>query len=476
VAFSFTTDDAFISLRYARHLSEGLGLVWDKGGPPLEGFSNFLWVMCEAILFYFNLNVLVIMKCVAVFCLFGSVCALYRISRFFLSPALSVLPSLMMLFNRGEIIWTVSGLETAAFQLSVLLIVFCLLEAIKTNRRILFGLAGFFQAVSALLRPEAPFLMIGFVCCLYLVYRVTGKDKKDSIIRGTVSYVGIFLCCYLPYFLWHFYYFWRAFPNTVYCKGLMSAVPGYLDFEYLLVISPLLILTLPLFLKKWDRRYSFLLLPSIVYLMILINAEVIVAYFNRLFLPAMILIFPLFVCGIQSLIQLLRPAISKEKVIAYTVIMVCCLSFFLIPSYLPLSNYRSFVGIQALSAGQRHKIGLWLKSHVKKGEKVTLSDCGLIPYTFDGMVIDTYCLNSRKMTSSPINLSYARFTDWVLDSQKPSFIILLAVTQQRTAYSPPFDLMIAKREAFKHCYQKETRFMVGDNMNGYYYDIFRRKC
>ena len=41
-------EDAFISFRYGRHLAAGHGLVWNLGGPPVEGYTNFLWVLMAA--------------------------------------------------------------------------------------------------------------------------------------------------------------------------------------------------------------------------------------------------------------------------------------------------------------------------------------------------------------------------------------------------------------------------------------------
>ncbi len=37
-------DDAMISMRYASHLADGHGPVWNIGEPPIEGFTNPLWV------------------------------------------------------------------------------------------------------------------------------------------------------------------------------------------------------------------------------------------------------------------------------------------------------------------------------------------------------------------------------------------------------------------------------------------------
>jgi hypothetical protein len=38
-----TWDDAFISFRYARNLADGYGLVWNPGGEPTQGYTNFLF-------------------------------------------------------------------------------------------------------------------------------------------------------------------------------------------------------------------------------------------------------------------------------------------------------------------------------------------------------------------------------------------------------------------------------------------------
>src|SRR2546428_3980644 len=44
----YLTDDALISLRYARRLLEGHGLTWSEG-PRVEGYSNLLWTLLVAL-------------------------------------------------------------------------------------------------------------------------------------------------------------------------------------------------------------------------------------------------------------------------------------------------------------------------------------------------------------------------------------------------------------------------------------------
>src|SRR5262245_37549022 len=48
-------DDAGISFAYARNLAQGHGLVSQPGLPPVEGYSNFLWVLLMALSFALRL-------------------------------------------------------------------------------------------------------------------------------------------------------------------------------------------------------------------------------------------------------------------------------------------------------------------------------------------------------------------------------------------------------------------------------------
>src|SRR5216117_1663064 len=44
-AWFFTIDDAFITFRYSANLAAGHGPVWNVGEDPVEGFTNFLWML-----------------------------------------------------------------------------------------------------------------------------------------------------------------------------------------------------------------------------------------------------------------------------------------------------------------------------------------------------------------------------------------------------------------------------------------------
>ena len=48
VRYHFLDDDQMISMRYARNLAEGHGLVWNPGGEHVEGYTNFGWTLVMA--------------------------------------------------------------------------------------------------------------------------------------------------------------------------------------------------------------------------------------------------------------------------------------------------------------------------------------------------------------------------------------------------------------------------------------------
>ncbi|MGE5073658.1 MAG: hypothetical protein ACM3MF_09540, partial [Anaerolineae bacterium] len=45
ITYFTLVDDAMVSMRYAQHLARGFGLVWNVGQPPVEGFTNPLWML-----------------------------------------------------------------------------------------------------------------------------------------------------------------------------------------------------------------------------------------------------------------------------------------------------------------------------------------------------------------------------------------------------------------------------------------------
>ena len=111
---NFICDDAFISFRYARHLAAGEGLRFNLGvEPPVEGYSNLLWVLAMAVVERVGGDVTVVSRVVSVAC--GAL-ALVLVQRVVSARVGGLLAPLTAAFacaaHPGFAAWSTSGLET----------------------------------------------------------------------------------------------------------------------------------------------------------------------------------------------------------------------------------------------------------------------------------------------------------------------------------------------------------------------------
>ena len=78
----YVKDDAFISLRYARNIADGLGVVFNPGD-RLEGYTNFLWILLTVPAYWLGIDALDWVKVMGCgFALVGVVVT-WAIARFF---------------------------------------------------------------------------------------------------------------------------------------------------------------------------------------------------------------------------------------------------------------------------------------------------------------------------------------------------------------------------------------------------------
>jgi arabinofuranosyltransferase len=112
----FVCDDAYISFRYARHLAEGQGLRFNPGeSPPVEGYSNFLWVVIAAFAELMRIPPTIAMPVVSIGCAAGLLLAVARAtSRLGGGLVGAWLAGLTFVLAPGTAVWSTSGLETMA--------------------------------------------------------------------------------------------------------------------------------------------------------------------------------------------------------------------------------------------------------------------------------------------------------------------------------------------------------------------------
>ena len=210
--WDFTIDDVGISWRYARHLADGHGLTWNLEGPPVEGYSNFLWVLMIAVPGVFGMDIELASKILGVLIasanviLFGIILRrLFGGSRYWWAPLwiVAVIPEWTL--------WSISGLEISLFGFFLLLILLGLTQdGTRRNVNLSVALVGL-----TLTRPEG--FAVGLVMLAVMVLPRNAhsiRKRWESVKVPAVALVAA-VCALVAFRLWYFGY---PLPNTVYAK------------------------------------------------------------------------------------------------------------------------------------------------------------------------------------------------------------------------------------------------------------------
>jgi hypothetical protein len=217
-ASPFIPDDSFISFRYAENLAAGKGLRFNDGDPPVEGYSNLLWIILCAALHKGGADLPTVTPNIGR--LFGvlSLAVLYLIYvRRNLSPFGMLGPLLLTATSGPLVIYAVSGLETTlfAFLLLVLLLTYDRLAERKGITEILaLVLAGF---LLALCRPEGVVALPVLVAFkLFALKRGVGERTTKVALVSTAAAFGVLYCAYTA---WRVAYFDALVPIPFLSKG-----------------------------------------------------------------------------------------------------------------------------------------------------------------------------------------------------------------------------------------------------------------
>lgn len=426
-AWPFTTDDAYITLRYARHFATGYGPVWNIGEqPPVEGYSNFLFVLLGGAALHAGLEPVLVFKITNVIALVVTSVLLFRLARQWLAPLPALLPLLLLTAYQGTIWWTVSGLETATYQMLVLAAVAAFMLALgyradgaRTRDSLAAAAAaGSLVFVASLTRPEGPLVMLALLIALPLAHTHTAWPRRRSL---AVVLLVTFALPYALYLLWRVHTYGSLLPNPVLCKFHYHDDPWQLLREFGLLAWPLLFLAAPL-LRKWrDPRHLTVLLVMGLYCAILYGVDPIVARYNRHFLPALAL---LLVPASVGLTMLMRAALPRFQPLVTEAALVLFI-FTLTTTWAATTRVAlaDDAGLYGRRMATRRELAAWLNRHVEPCESVMLGDTGLIPYLVDLQVLDAYCLNCVAMPRPPINRNPQRFVDYVFE-QQPTVIVV----------------------------------------------------
>lgn len=207
-------EDAMISMRYARHLAAGHGLVWNIGEPPIEGFTNLLWVLWMSVAHALGLSeskisLFIMLSGVAIMMATGLVTS--KIARHFsASPWVPVAVLAATLFDYPLVFWTLRGMEVGALALLVYTLLWLALEneeRFSLPRTVVMAVV---TGAALLIRSDSV-VPVGLICLYGFLF--SAKRWLFAATVGTVAGAAVG-----GQMLFRRAYFHESLPNTYFLK------------------------------------------------------------------------------------------------------------------------------------------------------------------------------------------------------------------------------------------------------------------
>lgn len=118
----FFCDDGGIIFRYAKHLSEGLGLRYNPAGPPVQGCTELPWTACLAVGFGLGFDPEQVVPVIGVLLAVVALLLAFSLTRALRIPAAAgVLVTAALAVNHSFVAWATSGLGAKWYTVMVLL-------------------------------------------------------------------------------------------------------------------------------------------------------------------------------------------------------------------------------------------------------------------------------------------------------------------------------------------------------------------
>jgi hypothetical protein len=226
--FGFITDDAYISFVYSHNFAEHGELVFNVGLDPVEGFTNFLWVLVLGLFMVVGLQPEVMSLVLGFGFAVGTLVVSFRIMEHLREDrddrVWDYVPATLLALSSGFACWTSGGLETQMFTFWVALGLYLYARGDEDGKPL--RRAGAVFALAAMTRPEG-LLVVAVVGAHRLAFNVV-RDRRLVPSRDELWCAGWFLALWVPFFAWRWWYYGYPFPNTAYVKA-GDAPARYLD-------------------------------------------------------------------------------------------------------------------------------------------------------------------------------------------------------------------------------------------------------
>jgi arabinofuranosyltransferase len=234
---STIAEDAFISFRFAKNLAAGNGLLWNVGDPPVEGYTNFLWILISAGTLYAGFNLLIFSQITGIIVSIILLIYVYLFCRRILEfdKYVSFLPVLFLAFSGPLATWATSGMETNLFTLLVFGSFYYLVSYWKFQKNKLLIFSLLLNMLATLTRPEG--FGIFLILTAFHLYNLYKLKNRKGLQTGVVFALLFYIVPILIYFVWRLSYFGYLLPLTFYAKTGGTFYQWFRGLRYIFFFS-----------------------------------------------------------------------------------------------------------------------------------------------------------------------------------------------------------------------------------------------
>ncbi|MGY8804367.1 MAG: hypothetical protein ACKVK6_09050, partial [bacterium] len=233
VYLACVTEDAFITFRYAQNLFAGNGFVWNVGEAPVEGYTNFLWLLISTGVLAIGADLPAASQWLGVVASIAVMAFVYDFGRLLgWTSRFAVVPCLALACSGPFATWATSGMETNFFTCWIVGAAYFCARFLTTFGARDAWLSSGCLLLASLTRPEGV-MIAGIVGGAMLLasanHSGTSKQGSGTAIAKSLVPLAAYAVLVAIYIAWRWSYFGYPLPNTFYAKtggGVAQAIRG----------------------------------------------------------------------------------------------------------------------------------------------------------------------------------------------------------------------------------------------------------
>ena len=387
--FSYTPDDTYIYLQFAKNLTHGNGISFNAG-TPTYGFTSPLWLFIVSLGGAMGIDLLMVAKVVDLVLASFALIVFYLIAHELIRDvAVAICATIAFSVNAWFMRWAGTGMETS---LAVLLMLATMLFCFRNE----YFVAIVMAALLSLVRPEAVMIVPIIVVDVYV--NSFNKRRAMNLAGALVLVYAVILA---PWLIYAYKTFGALLPNTAFAKAgfhpgmaqlsatgidILKTVGATDGVAALVVLSSSIVLILRrnvlvgangqedavrfFLFRQGLTGIGWVLLIIFFYLLADVN---VVSRYLLIVTPVLIIL------AFSFLYYMVQYSPRKQYVYGLV---------FLLTALMMIQNqvmYRQVVtpGMAAFEQGMENclvPIGKWLNQHAPKEAKVVTGDIGAIGY------------------------------------------------------------------------------------------------